>query len=71
MKIFSVDLKRLSDVVDKNVLKKWKYNTDKQGLDKEIKYAKSSGLVTNTAFNTKIRKFENKIPEKWWKCWSK
>ena len=30
----SVDLKKLSDMVDKTVVKKSDYNTDKHGLDK-------------------------------------
>ena len=31
-----VDLKKLNDAVDKNILKKMKCNTDKQSLDKKI-----------------------------------
>ena len=62
LKTVSVDLKKLSDVVDRNVLKK----NHKQGLDAKIedfenKIPDVSRLVTNIAFDTKIGEVESKI----------
>ena len=59
------DLKKLSDVVDKEVLNISYCNADKQDLDNKIKDVENkipevSGLATNTAFNTKIGEVENK-----------
>ena len=63
--MFLMIWKKLSDVVDKEVLKISNCNADKQDLDNKIKDVENkipevSGLVTNTAFNTKIGEVENK-----------
>ena len=58
MKPVSVDLKKLSDVVDKGVPKKLEYNTNKKSFREKIKDAENkipdiSRLVTDTVFNKK------------------
>ena len=58
MKPVSVDLKKLSDVVDKGVPKKLEYNTHKKRFREKIKDAENkipdiSRLVTDTVFNKK------------------
>ena len=53
MKPVPVDLKKISDIVDNKVLKESEYNADKNCSDTE--------MVTNTGFNTKIKKTEDKI----------
>ena len=45
LKTVSIDLKRLSDLFDKNVLKKSKYNADKQGLDSKIEHFENKHLM--------------------------
>ena len=35
LRTVSIGFKKSSDVFDKDPLKKWKYNADKQGLDKK------------------------------------
>ena len=66
LKAVPVDLKRLIDLVDKNVIQKLKYNTDKQDLDEKIEDVENKirdviGLDNSTAFNTKTKEVENKI----------
>ena len=56
----------MSDVVDKDVLKKSKYDADKQGLNKNIKsidkkIPDTSNLVTTAAFNIKIAEIDKKL----------
>ena len=58
LKPVSVDLKKLSDVVDKGVPKKLEYHTHKKRFrekieDAENKIADISRLVTDTVFNKK------------------
>ena len=65
LKHIPIDLKTISNVVHKEGFKKLKYYTDKQSLDKKVvdvenKMRDVSGLVTNTAFNTKKDKIEKK-----------
>ena len=93
MKTVLVDLKKLSNEVDNEVIKNTKfntlktkvnslekrildattliyknqYNTDKRNIEETIgavgkKIPDTSGLVTTTVLNTKIREVENKIP---------
>ena len=67
LKTVVIDLTKLSDIVEKIVLKKSKHKADKQDLDKQIEDVENktpnfNWLVTNTAFNTKIREVETKIP---------
>ena len=38
LKPVPIDLKKLSDAVDKKILKKSEYNTDNKGLDTKIEY---------------------------------
>lgn len=61
-----INIKELSDVVDKDVLKKSKYDADKQGLNKNIKsidkkIPDTSNLVTTAAFNIKIAEIDKKL----------
>ena len=67
LKTVVIDLTKLSDIAEKIVLKKSKHKADKQDLDKQIEDVENktpnfNWLVTNTAFNTKIREVEIKIP---------
>ena len=74
LKTVPVDLKKLSDVLDKEVVKIpdttilipiTQCNTDKQNLEKKIltEKTKTTDLATTTVLNTKISGFGNKIPE--------
>ena len=65
LKTVPIDLKKLSDVVNKEVLKT-KYNTEKQDLEKKLenvenKISDVSGLATNTAFKQKSEKLEKRF----------
>ena len=74
MRTVSVDFKKLSDVVNRKVVKNTKFNTPKtkvNNLEKKnpdsttllwISELEVSGLVTTTILNIKISEIENKIP---------
>ena len=53
-----VDLRILSDVINKDVHKKLKYNENKRVLDEKVEDLE----VTNTASNRKMEKVGKKIP---------
>ena len=53
-----VDLRILSDVINKDVHKKLKYNENKTVLDERVEDLE----VTNTTSNTKMEKVGKKIP---------
>ena len=63
-KLSTVDLKKLSGVVSKEVVKKTVYNklNTKVNNFEYIILDASKGLVTTTILNTKIEEVENKIP---------
>ena len=74
MRTVSLDFKKLSDVVNRKVVKNTKFNTPKtkvNNLEKKnpdsttllwISELEVSGLVTTTILNIKISEIENKIP---------
>ena len=63
LKTVPVDLKKLSDVIHKNLPNKLKQGLDEKNEGVENKIPDVSILVINTAFNTKIGEVENKTPD--------